>query len=231
MKIIEIDEELYQYIAAQTRSIGESASDILRRLLNLSSSPFSNSPADIPITSTAMEKAVDVKSPLNSTTKSAVENTAVLENQAKASSGGTTDGAAEPSIKITTKKQSEAAIQQTVNKVRRLLQSQDFQQENKAVVRFLSILTVLYRTNPESFAQATEQETSQGRTRTYFARDEATLLAAGNHTKPKQIPDTPYWVITNTNSARKMLMLERAMQFMHLPEDLIDEIRSYFSVN
>ena len=36
MKIIEVDEELYQYIAAQTQSIGESASDILRRLLNLS---------------------------------------------------------------------------------------------------------------------------------------------------------------------------------------------------
>ena len=35
MKIIEVDEELYQYIASQTRSIGESASDILRRLLNL----------------------------------------------------------------------------------------------------------------------------------------------------------------------------------------------------
>ncbi|EPE67642.1 replication initiation regulator SeqA, partial [Pasteurella multocida 93002] len=36
MKIIEVDEELYQYIASQTQSIGESASDILRRLLNFS---------------------------------------------------------------------------------------------------------------------------------------------------------------------------------------------------
>lgn len=35
MKIIEVDEELYQYIAGKTQSIGESASDILRRLLNL----------------------------------------------------------------------------------------------------------------------------------------------------------------------------------------------------
>ena len=33
MKIIEIDDVLYQYIAAQTLQIGESASDILRRLL------------------------------------------------------------------------------------------------------------------------------------------------------------------------------------------------------
>ncbi len=35
MKTIEVDEELYRYIAGNTRHIGESASDILRRLLNL----------------------------------------------------------------------------------------------------------------------------------------------------------------------------------------------------
>ncbi|WMC12437.1 replication initiation negative regulator SeqA [Oceanimonas pelagia] len=35
MKTIEVDEELYRYIASNTRHIGESASDILRRLLNL----------------------------------------------------------------------------------------------------------------------------------------------------------------------------------------------------
>lgn len=33
MKTIEIDEDLYRYIAMQTQHIGESASDILRRLL------------------------------------------------------------------------------------------------------------------------------------------------------------------------------------------------------
>ena len=35
MKNIEIDEELYQHIASNTQFIGESASSILRRLLNL----------------------------------------------------------------------------------------------------------------------------------------------------------------------------------------------------
>ena len=35
MKTIEVDEELYRYIASNTRHIGESASDILRRLLRL----------------------------------------------------------------------------------------------------------------------------------------------------------------------------------------------------
>ncbi|AGV11698.1 TPA: replication initiation negative regulator SeqA [Haemophilus influenzae] len=197
MKIIEVDEELYQYIASQTRSIGESASDILRRLLSL---PVHTSIVnDLIITSVETDQkpkqTINVK---------------------------------EVNIK-TTKKQSITAINQIVEKVQTLLNSTEFQEESKAVVRFLAILRVLYRTNPESFAQATES--LQGRTRVYFARDEATLLMAGNHTKPKQIPDTPYWVITNTNSGRKMLMLEGAMQSMELPETLIDEVRSYFTVN
>ena len=197
MKIIEVDEELYQYIASQTRSIGESASDILRRLLSL---PVHTSIVnDLIITSAETDQkpkqAINVK---------------------------------EVNIK-TTKKQSITAINQIVEKVQTLLNSDEFKEESKAVVRFLAILRVLYRTNPESFAQATES--LQGRTRVYFARDEATLLMAGNHTKPKQIPDTPYWVITNTNSGRKMLMLEGAMQSMELPETLIDEVRSYFTVN
>jgi negative modulator of initiation of replication len=35
MKTIEVDEELYRFIAGQTQHIGESASDILRRLLKV----------------------------------------------------------------------------------------------------------------------------------------------------------------------------------------------------
>lgn len=203
MKIIEVDEELYQYIASQTRSIGESASDILRRLLNL--------PAH---TSVFVDDLTFAPAENNEKTESKVEVQ--------------TEPAKSESVKPT-KKQPITAINQIVEKVQTLLNSTEFQEEGKAVTRFLAILRVLYRTNPESFAQATES--LQGRTRVYFARDEATLLMTGNHTKPKQIPDTPYWVITNTNSGRKMLMLEGAMQSMDLPESLIDEVRAYFTVN
>ena len=203
MKIIEVDEELYQYIASQTRSIGESASDILRRLLNL--------PAH------ARVFADDL-------TFAPAENNEKVEPKVEVQ-----PEPAKPESVKPTKKQPITAINQIVEKVQTLLNSTEFQEEGKAVTRFLAILRVLYRTNPESFAQATES--LQGRTRVYFARDEATLLMTGNHTKPKQIPDTPYWVITNTNSGRKMLMLEGAMQSMDLPESLIDEVRAYFTVN
>ncbi|OOF79980.1 replication initiation regulator SeqA [Rodentibacter caecimuris] len=218
MKIIEVDEELYQYIARQTQSIGESASDILRRLLNL------------PINSS---NTLDFVSFDNTINESAVKSDNVLTKAMSAQAPQTQSEAmlkkVEASAPKTVKKQSETAINQITDKVRALLSSTEFQEENKAVVRFLAILRVLYRTNPESFAQATES--LQGRTRVYFARDEATLLMAGNHTKPKQIPDTPYWVITNTNSGRKMLMLEGAMQSMDLPEELINEVRTYFVSN
>ncbi|WP_407637103.1 replication initiation negative regulator SeqA [Chelonobacter oris] len=183
--------------------MGESASDILRRLLHFSSS----------------------KNPVKETLAVTAEN---RETQILSRPPAQPFAAADEKLaEATPKKQSQEAIQLVVNRLSKVLQSADFQQESKGVVRFLMILTALYRANPESFAQAAES--LQGRTRIYFARDEATLLQAGNHTKPKQIPETPYWVITNTNSQRKMLMLEGAMTSMHLPAELVDEVRACFS--
>jgi seqA protein len=205
MKIIEVDEELYQYIAGNTQSIGESASDILRRLLNLSprNAYFSLPESQSTTVTTSSNEPIQI-----------AEQPPVFEEEIN---------------KPVLKKQSDEVMQKTITRLQALLNSEEFKQENKAVIRFLNILTILYRTNPEGFALATES--LQGRTRVYFARDEGTLLMAGNHTKPKQIPDTPYWVITNTNSGRKMLMLEGAMQSMHLPEQLIDQVRSFFTAN
>ena len=205
MKIIEVDEELYQYIAGNTQSIGESASDILRRLLNLS-------PRNAYVNLSENQSGLTPSSSNEQT--QVTEQPTVFEEEIN---------------KPVIRKQSDEVMHKTITKLESLLNSEEFKQENKAVVRFLNILTILYRTNPEGFALATES--LQGRTRVYFARDEGTLLMAGNHTKPKQIPDTPYWVITNTNSGRKMLMLEGAMQSMHLPEELLDHVRSYFPAN
>ncbi|MBE2898430.1 replication initiation negative regulator SeqA [Pasteurellaceae bacterium 20609_3] len=211
MKIIEVDEEIYQYLVANTQSIGESASDILRRLLNLSAD---NTDREATPTPAPAERA-----PSNA--PSEAPKPVVAEKPAAAA-----PTQAEPVVNK--KPQSAESIMHVVNRVRKVIDSEAFQQESKGVVKFLMILTALYRANPETFAQATES--LAGRTRVYFARDEATLLQAGTHTKPKQIPETPYWVITNTNSQRKMLMLEGAMTSMHLPADLIDDVRTYFTV-
>lgn len=238
MKIIEIDEDLYQYIATQAQSADESASDILRRLLLSFPAPIVQHLApqaelhrEETVQEDAREEELNDDAVQSTVSQSAVENSSVLAQQAEDIAAFEAEKESEQPLSVHIPPVSEAVIQQTVNKVRQLLNSAEFQQESRAVSRFLALLKVLYQNNPDSFAQATEQEAFQGRSRTYFAADEATLLAAGNHTKPKQIPDTPYWVITNNNSARKMLMLERTMQFMQLPENLINEVRTYFTTD
>jgi negative modulator of initiation of replication len=75
--------------------------------------------------------------------------------------------------------------------------------------------------NPEGFAQATNVK---GRKRVYFADNEETLLANGNTTKPKAIPGTPFWVITNNNTSRKRQMVEQVMAHMGFQPDLIEKV-------
>ncbi len=193
MKIVKLDDDLYQYIASQTTAIGEeSPSDILRRLLNFP------------------------QCTIDPNTDRIGENISIF------------DALNEPFTldKIKIKKQPLKSVQQLTQKIELLLKTDTFLQETKGVNRFLRILSVLYRTNPESFANAVEP--LQGHTRLYFARDEATLLSYGTHTKPKQIPESPFWVITNTNSQRKMLMLERTMLEMQLPQTLVEKVRQFF---
>jgi len=163
VKTIEIDDELYQYIASKTEHIGESASTILRRLL-----------------------AVDMKS-----------ETGVVVSQPLDSSALIT-----------------------------LVNSDDFLSEKKLVNRFLSILSTLYLCNQSLFSVAAAS--LHGSKRRYLAKDEQTLLRSGNNTKPKQIPSTPYMVITNSNTARKIYIIELLMRNMQISEQIIDLVKKQF---
>ncbi|WP_392562932.1 hypothetical protein RHO12_05525 [Orbus sturtevantii] len=163
MKTIEIDDELYQYIAGRTQHIGESASSILRRLL-------------------------------------------VIEPKASV---------IEPSNKS-------ADISTLVN----LVNSDSFLAEKKLVNRFLSILSTLYLCNKSLFSIAAAS--LHGSKRRYLANDEETLLRSGNNTKPKLIPHTPYMVITNSNTARKIYIIETLMLNMTIPKQIIAQVTTQF---
>ncbi|AVD61998.1 replication initiation negative regulator SeqA [Serratia sp. CY49633] len=176
MKTIEVDEELYRYIASHTQHIGESASDILRRMLKFTAGqPVCALPAASAPQSVELEKAAPAQRPRD-----------------------------------------------RVRAMRELLLSDEYAEQNKAVNRFMLVLSTLYTLDAAGFAAATEALT--GRTRTYFAGDQQTLLANGTHTKPKHVPGTPYWVITNTNTGRKRSMIEHIMQAMQFPAELIEKV-------
>lgn len=159
MKTIEVDDELYRYIAGQTRHIGESASDILRRLLDMTTMP------PVAVTSPVADAVI---------APSAVDG---LPDVARLAA------------------------------------------EESSIGRFMLILSALYRIRPEQFSQAAELK---GRKRLYLARSPEDLLANGTTTKPKPVPDTPYWVISNTNTARKRYIVSSMMTAMGYPVEQVD---------
>ena len=176
MKTIEVDDELYSYIASHTKHIGESASDILRRMLKFSAASQPVTPIVKEVR--AVQPVVEAK-PVNP-----------VKDKGRA--------------------------------MRELLLSDEYAEQKKAVNRFMLVLSTLYSLDQNAFAEATES--LHGRTRVYFAADEQTLLKNGNQTKPKHVPGTPYWVITNTNTGRKCSMVEHIMQSMQFPAELIEKV-------
>lgn len=165
MKTIELDDDLYFYIASQTRHIGESASDILRRL---------------------------------------------LEQPARQASLVAAEVTAAPSPTV-----ADAMGLDT------LLNSGELQKEETSINRFMQVLSTLYRDDPVGFTQATE---IKGRKRVYFSRDPDALRASGGTTKPKQVPQTPFWVITNTNTSRKQNMVAQLMASMGYGDEVIARV-------
>ncbi|EDK27807.1 replication initiation regulator SeqA, partial [Vibrionales bacterium SWAT-3] len=108
-----------------------------------------------------------------------------------------------------------------VKEMRSLLISDEFASLKKAIDRFMLVLSTLHKIDPLSFSEATQVK---GRKRVYFADNEATLLANGNTTKPKAIPQSPFWVITNNNTSRKRQMVEQLMSRMNFQAELIEKV-------
>ena len=102
------------------------------------------------------------------------------------------------------------------------INKEELAMQRGAVGRFLLILAALYRAHPSQFKVVTE---ICGRDRLYFAHTEAELAASGSSTKPKQIPQSPFWVMTNSNTTRKKMMLTKAAESLGYNHWEVEKIR------
>ncbi|MFN6971523.1 MAG: replication initiation regulator SeqA, partial [Rheinheimera sp.] len=109
-------------------------------------------------------------------------------------------------------------------KVFDILSKQDLQAEQSVVGRFLIILSALARAHKNKFALVAE---IKGRNRLYFARKQADLLEAGSSTNPKPIPNSEFWVITNSNTTRKKMMLTEAALKLGYSQTEAEQIRDF----
>ncbi|MEW6984384.1 replication initiation negative regulator SeqA [Colwelliaceae bacterium 6471] len=102
------------------------------------------------------------------------------------------------------------------------INKEELAMQRGAVGRFLLILATLHRVHQRQFNVVLD---IRGRDRLYFACSEAELAESGSSTKPRQIPDSPYWVITNSNTTRKKMMLTEAAIALGYHEADAEKIR------
>ena len=209
MKTIEVDDALYQYIASNTQFIGESASSILRRLLAFEQSEqVANDTVTVNVSEKASEPDADQQTPAQAKPSTA-------PNKAKKVGKTTSSEKAVKSVKTSNKKASTDSVFDYINKEELAIQ-------RGAVGRFLIILAALYRVHQQEFGLVTD---IRGRDRLYFARSESELAESGSSTKPRQIPDSPFWVITNSNTTRKKMMLTEVANSLGYNEADAEKIR------
>jgi negative modulator of initiation of replication len=190
MKQIDIDDELYQYIASNTQSIGESASTILRRLLNL------NGDDNTPVAKNNQNNQTATQAPLDDTP--------------------VTNDSQEQEV-VTPVKQTNANVFNILNK-------EELAMQKGVVGRFLFILSAFYRTHKKEFSAVLD---IKGRDRVYFATSKEDLVNSGSSMNPKNITDSEYWVMTNSNTTRKKMMLHEVALCLGYSAEQAEEIRDY----
>lgn len=193
MKKIDIDDELYQYIASNTQSIGESASTILRRLLNI------HDENDLVVP----ENPALVEMPVSEDDGPSSKTTPLVEDKKPA-----------PVTQLT---------HQHAN-VFNILNKEELAMQKGVVGRFLFILTALHRTHKTDFSAVLDV---QGRDRVYFATSKEALVNSGSSMNPKNITDSEYWVMTNSNTTRKKMMLHEVALGLGYSAEQAEKIRDY----
>lgn len=204
MKNIEIDDELYLYIVSNTQAIGESASSILRRLLSLGDTEHQTVPQ--PSLITRAEETEIEKEELSQSTQ--VSNSEIDDTDVT-------------NITSNSECNSSESVFNFINK-------EELAMQRGAVGRFLLILAALYRAHPDKFSVVTNigpKVSARKTKRLYFALSEEILTASGSSTKPKQVPQSPFWVITNSNTTRKKMMLTEAATLLGYVESDVIKIR------
>lgn len=196
MKTITIDDDVYAYIASNTQAIGESASDILRRLLQV---PVQNETAVLPI---SIEPDNQQQPIVNDS-----EIEVVAEKEAPKECHNDVDN---------------LAVAQNIEDVLELVEAQISGNTSSVVERFLLILSVLHHVNTDTFERILAVK---GRNRLYFAKSKQELIAAGSSTNPKQVPNSEYWVVTNNNTSKKSSMLMEVLNILGYTNEQAEQFK------
>jgi len=106
----------------------------------------------------------------------------------------------------------------TGHELAEFLGSPKFRHARGVVGRFLEILSAVYAQDKTKFDIVLA---IQGRGRKYFAKSEAEIEKSGNSTQPRQVPGSPYWVMTNSPTRQKKEMLREVLEGLGYSQEAI----------
>jgi len=197
-------DKLDKYILANIEAFGETPSQVLRRLLSLA--------ADADDCDSEVE-TVEPTPAIN--TPVVQQTTPVVDKQDCSPSSPSHLSLPEP----------------VAHGVAALFANPTYKKESIVTNKFKMMLTTMYHENRSAFIVAANM--TKGRTRNYLGQNLNALLASDNEeevaqlkaSKPREIPNTPFWVITNANTGRKRIILMQMMASMGYPQHLIERIK------
>jgi len=213
MKTIEIEDDLYKYILNNIEAFGETPSQILRRLLILAEENNQKTQASPDENKTALKV---IKEEL-----SALTNSLDKKQESKVTTSL-------PDIATTVEQSDEEHFYEGVSQ---LFEDPIFKSESVVTNKFMMMLTAMYLEKTDEFVDSADK--IKGRTRAYLGTHLQDLLNSDNEeelvqfkaSKPRAIPQTPFWVITNANTGRKRIILTQMMASMGYPHNLIERIK------
>ena len=224
MKSIEIDDDLYAFIASQTKHIGESASEILRRLLLPEDGEIKGaSNASLPDESVQSAKAPVATKPV---AKAAPKATVAKAPVTKSPAAKSTTAAKAPVKKDVVAPTVTEIENHNKDDIVGMVSQDALSTFTKRVDQFLFILSAAHKLNSDTFENV---KSIIGKNRTYFATSKEALLENGSSTNPKAIPDSPFWVVTNNNTAKKVNMLEQVLRTLGYQPDVVETVVSRFA--
>jgi negative modulator of initiation of replication len=91
------------------------------------------------------------------------------------------------------------------------LKSPRFLAATTALGRFMCLLSCLHQKHGDDFASVLHLS---GRKRSYFALSAEELEETGTSVFPKLVPQSPYWVVTNTETAKKRQIIESVLRML-----------------
>lgn len=97
------------------------------------------------------------------------------------------------------------------SEVQRWVKSPRFLAETTSLGRFMCLLSFLYEKHSEEFESVLGLT---GRKRRYFARSREELEENGTSVFPKQVAGSPYWVVTNLETAKKRQLVESILRML-----------------